>query len=122
MHFGASAVGADGRRRAAGDAAAHLPGAATKQMPARRRAPAGWRPQQSVSVISLQTLTQARGLQLPTTKPAVNGVLLMTLGHAVGTGLSRKRLAQLGAHQLRRNESGGDDDEAIADHDQESRE
>ena len=40
MHFGASAVGADGRRRAAGDAAAHLPGAATKQMPARRRAPA----------------------------------------------------------------------------------
>ena len=35
MHFGASAVGADGRRRDAGDAAAHLPGAATKQMPPR---------------------------------------------------------------------------------------
>ena len=52
MHFGASAVGADGRRRAAGDAAAHLPGAATKQMP-----PRTWGPQQSVSVISLQTLT-----------------------------------------------------------------
>ncbi len=39
MHFGASAVGADGRRRDAGDAAAHLPGAATRQMPSRRRAP-----------------------------------------------------------------------------------
>ena len=52
MHFGASAVGADGRRRAADDAAAYLPGAATKQMPPR---PCG--PQQSVSVISLQTLT-----------------------------------------------------------------
>ena len=62
MHFGASAVGADGRRRAAGDAAAHLPGAATKQMPPRRRAPPGWGPQgpqQSVSVISLQTLSRA---------------------------------------------------------------
>ncbi len=35
MHFGASAVGANGRRRDAGDAAAHLPGAATKQMPPR---------------------------------------------------------------------------------------
>ena len=35
MHFGASAVGADARRRDAGDAAAHLPGAATKQMPPR---------------------------------------------------------------------------------------
>ena len=35
MHFDASAVGADGRRRDAGDAAAHLPGAATKQMPPR---------------------------------------------------------------------------------------
>jgi len=46
MHFGASAVGADGRRRDAGDAAAHLPGAATKQMPARRRAPVGWGPQE----------------------------------------------------------------------------
>ena len=45
MHFGASAVGADARRRDAGDAAAHLPGAATKQMPPRRRAPSGWGPQ-----------------------------------------------------------------------------
>ena len=39
MHFGASAVAADGRRRDTGDAAAHRPGAATKQMPPRRRAP-----------------------------------------------------------------------------------
>ena len=45
MHFGASAVGADARRRDAGDAAAHLPGAATKQMPPRLRAPPGWGPQ-----------------------------------------------------------------------------
>ncbi len=45
MHFGASAVRANGRRRDADDAAAHLPGAATKQMPSRRRAPSGWRPQ-----------------------------------------------------------------------------
>ena len=64
MHFGASAVGADGRRRAAGDAAAHLPGAATKQMPPRRRAPAGWGPQQSVSVISLQTLSWKHRMRL----------------------------------------------------------
>ena len=36
MHFGASAVGTDARRRDAGDAAAHLPGAATKQMPGQK--------------------------------------------------------------------------------------
>ena len=35
MYFGASAVGADARRRDAGDAAAYLPGAATKRMPPR---------------------------------------------------------------------------------------
>ena len=55
MHFGASAVGADGRRRDAGDAAAHLPGAATKQMPPRRRAPAGWGPQARWRCYSLLT-------------------------------------------------------------------
>ena len=55
MHFGASAVGADGRRRDAGDAAAHLPGAATKQMPPRRRAPAGWGPQRRWRCYSLLT-------------------------------------------------------------------
>ena len=53
MHFGASAVGA--RRRDAGDAAAHLPGAATKQMPPRRRAPPGWGPQRRWRCYSLLT-------------------------------------------------------------------
>ena len=41
MHFGASAVGTDARRRDAGDAAAHLPGAATKQMPPAPPRPSG---------------------------------------------------------------------------------
>ena len=44
-HFGASAGRADARRRDAGDAAVHRRGAATKQMPARRRAPPGCGPQ-----------------------------------------------------------------------------
>ncbi len=39
MHFGASAGRADARRRDAGDAGVHRRGAATKQMPARRRGP-----------------------------------------------------------------------------------
>ena len=39
MHFGARAGRADARRRDAGDAAVHRRGAATPQMPARRRAP-----------------------------------------------------------------------------------
>ena len=55
MHFGASAVGADGRRRDAGDAVAHLPGAATKQMPPRRRTPSGWGPQGRCRCYSLLT-------------------------------------------------------------------
>ena len=55
MHFGASAVGADARRRDGGDAAAHLPGAATKQMPPRRRAPTGWGPQRRWRCYSLLT-------------------------------------------------------------------
>ena len=38
MHFGARAGRADARRRDAGDAAEHRRGAATPQMPARRRA------------------------------------------------------------------------------------
>ena len=41
MHFGARAGWAGARRRDAGDAAVHRRGAATPQMPARRRAPSG---------------------------------------------------------------------------------
>jgi len=41
MHFGARAGRADARRRDAGDAAVHRRGAATPQIPARRRAPLG---------------------------------------------------------------------------------
>ena len=41
MHFGARAGRADARRRDAGDASEHRRGAATPQMPARRRAPTG---------------------------------------------------------------------------------
>ena len=45
VHFGASAVGAHARRRDAGDAGVDRRGAATKQMPPRRRAPPGCGPQ-----------------------------------------------------------------------------
>jgi len=44
-HFGASAGWADAKRRDVGDVDAHRRGAATKQMPTRRRAPSGCGPQ-----------------------------------------------------------------------------
>ena len=55
MHFGASAGRADARRRDAGDAGVHRRGAATKQMPARRRAPPGCGPQARWLCCSLLT-------------------------------------------------------------------
>src|SRR5216117_2030413 len=53
-HFGASAGRADARRRDEGDVG-HRRGAATKQMPARRRAPAGCGPQARWLCCSLLT-------------------------------------------------------------------
>ncbi len=53
-HFGASAGRADARRRDAGDVG-HRRGAATKQMPARRRAPGGCGPQARWFCCSLLT-------------------------------------------------------------------
>src|SRR5213592_3546826 len=53
-HFGASAGRADARLRDAGDVG-HRRGAATKQMPARRRAPSGCGPQARWLCCSLLT-------------------------------------------------------------------
>src|SRR5437870_11310955 len=53
-HFGASAGRADARRRDEGDVG-HRRGAATKQMPARRRAPSGCGPQARWLCCSLLT-------------------------------------------------------------------
>src|SRR5947208_8491022 len=53
-HFGASAGRADARRRDEGDVG-HRRGAATKQMPARRRAPPGCGPQARWLCCSLLT-------------------------------------------------------------------
>ncbi len=54
-HSGASAGRADARRRDAGDISVYRRGAATKQMPARRRAPSGCGPQARWLCCSLLT-------------------------------------------------------------------
>ncbi len=93
MHFGASAVGADGRRRDAGDAAAHLPGAATKQMPPRRRAPAGWGPQARWRCYSLLTYRSgyARRSRLASATGRVRETTTNAMpGHSGGGGVTKK--------------------------------
>src|SRR6058998_3032118 len=68
-HFGASAGRADARRRDEGDVG-HRRGAATKQMPARRRAPSGcgpqpaWGPAAKCEFISARALSKERANQL----------------------------------------------------------
>src|SRR5213596_1417168 len=68
-HFGASAGRADARRRDEGDVG-HRRGAATKQMPARRRAPSGcgpqpaWGPAAKCEFISARALSEERANQL----------------------------------------------------------
>jgi len=80
-HFGASAGRADARRRDAGDAGVHRRGAATPQMPARRRAPwaAARRPATFWSVVFITN---------PSTKP-------LHLAHPAGRPASRQQNVKL---------------------------
>src|SRR5438874_4956043 len=87
-HFGASAGRADARRREEGDVG-HRRGAATKQMPARRRAPPGCGPQARWLCCSLLTysLGIARRSRLASgpggQQQSVHIISLQTLGPAV---------------------------------------